>query len=59
MAEDREELVGGTHPRKKRRACGRDPPVACELVVSACGRDPPGGGKRLKKIGSRAPRDLL
>ena len=33
----------------QRRACGRDPPVACELVVSACGRDPPGGGDFLKK----------
>ena len=45
----REELVGGTRPRKKRRACGRDPPVACELVVSACGRDPPGGENFFKK----------
>ena len=28
----REELVGGTRPRKKRRACGRDPPVVCGFL---------------------------
>jgi hypothetical protein len=47
----REELVGGTHPKKERRACGRDPPKKKreELVGGthprkkrrACGRDPP------------------
>jgi hypothetical protein len=47
----REELVGGTHPRKKRadppkerRACGRDPPIEQRR---ACGRDPPQKKKKL------------
>ena len=50
MAEDREEHVGGTHPRKKRRACGRDPPVACSLWLVLVGGTHPGG--RFVKKGS-------
>jgi hypothetical protein len=34
--EKREELVGGTHPRKKRRACGRDPPQKKKKLNTTC-----------------------
>ena len=43
----REELVGGTRPRKKRRACGRDPPVS--FFESCMWAGPTRGGKFFKK----------